>query len=680
MNETTIRKWWQIFKGNGTLTEVRIINPKKSGTYSGYFKDIDTLIEAIRSYEQSNIYFTLNPINDALFAREQSNRIIQWPKNTTADHEVIGREWCLIDIDPTRASGVNATDEEKEYAKEVSNKVYKFLRDNGFHAPVCADSANGYHILLRIQMLNNEESQQLIQTFLKVLDMLFSTDKAKVDVTNFNASRICKLYGTFSRKGSNTKERPQRESKFVRIPEEIKPTEKVYFEKIAALYPVTEESQSVNSPKYGQIFDLSDFLAKNNIGIHSKTKFSGGRKIVLKECPFNPQHKAPDSAIFVLDSGAIGFKCFHNSCSHYTWKDFRLLYEPNAYSKREYREFRHKANYYSQRKEFVPAPEDAEKGSKWLTMPQIKWVDISQLKTIPTGFVKFDKATAGLMMGDVTVLSGLSGSGKTSWLDVVALNVVQRGYKVAVWSGELQDFRFQSWINQIAAGRSFVVPKAGYDNFYYTPRPIADKINKWLDNKLFLYNNEYGSEWQQLFSDIKEIVEKEQISLVILDNLMALDINGLDGDKYSQQTKFINQLKEYAKKQNIHILLVAHPRKEMGFLRKESISGTADLTNLADNVLILHRVGRDFKKRAEEFFGEDKVVEFLDYSVVIEICKNRSLGVTDYLVGLYYEQESRRLKNERAEHIIYGWQEDGTQGVLPHLLEEEIEDIPDYAM
>ena len=30
MNETTIRKWWQIFKGNGTLTEVRIINPKKA--------------------------------------------------------------------------------------------------------------------------------------------------------------------------------------------------------------------------------------------------------------------------------------------------------------------------------------------------------------------------------------------------------------------------------------------------------------------------------------------------------------------------------------------------------------------------------------------------------------------------------------------------------------------------
>lgn len=56
-------------------------------------------------------------------------------------------------------------------------------------------------------------------------------------------------------------------------------------------------------------------------------------------------------------------------------------------------------------------------------------------------------------MGDVTVLSGLSGSGKTSWIDCVVLNAVQRGYKVGIWSGELQDFRFQSWIDQISAGK-----------------------------------------------------------------------------------------------------------------------------------------------------------------------------------------------------------------------------------
>lgn len=64
-------------------------------------------------------------------------------------------------------------------------------------------------------------------------------------------------------------------------------------------------------------------------------------------------------------------------------------------------------------------------------------------------------------MGDVTVLSGLSGSGKTSWIDCVVLNAVQRGYKVGIWSGELQDFRFQSWIDQISAGKNYVCKKRG---------------------------------------------------------------------------------------------------------------------------------------------------------------------------------------------------------------------------
>ena len=37
------------------------------------------------------------------------------------------------------------------------------------------------------------------------------------------------------------------------------------------------------------------------------------------------------------------------------------------------------------------------------------------------------------------------------------------------------------------------------------------------------------------------------------------------------------------------------------------------------------------------------------------------LGVQDYLVGMYYEYESRRLKNEISEHIIYGWEEQPQQ-------------------
>ena len=209
----------------------------------------------------------------------------------------------------------------------------------------------------------------------------------------------------------------------------------------------------------------------------------------------------------------------------------------------------------------------------------------------------------------------------------------------------------------MAAGKNHVVKNPNFDNLYYTPSEIAEKINSWLDGKLFLYNNNYKNRWKQLFEDIQKLVDKEDCKLIVLDNLMALNISDFDGTKNEQQSQFINEIKEYAKQKNIHVILVCHPRKQDGFLRKESISGTADLTNLCDNLFILHRVGRDFRSRAAEFFGENEISKYINYDTVVEVCKNRMLGVQDYLVGMYYEYESRRLKNEISEHIKYGWEE-----------------------
>ena len=141
----------------------------------------------------------------------------------------------------------------------------------------------------------------------------------------------------------------------------------------------------------------------------------------------------------------------------------------------------------------------------------------------------------------------------------------------------------------------------------------------------------------------------------MLDNLAALSIDDYDGDNNTKQKQFIQDVKDYAKQTNIHVVVVAHPRKENFFLRKESVSGTADLINLADNLLLIHRVSKDFEKRASEFFGADKTKEFMDYNAVIEVSKCRQMGVTDFLAGVYYEPESRRLKNSIAENRIYGW-------------------------
>lgn len=678
MNEITIRQWYDTFKSGEELVEVRIVDNAYKRTYSGYFTDVDTLLNEIRKYDNCNIYFTLNAINPACYDREQHDRIVTKPKSTTSDNDIVGRDWILIDIDTKKPSDTNSTDEEKEMAKEVVNNVFKFLRDEGFEKPVVCDSGNGFHLLYKIAMKNSNENTTICKEFLQVLDMLFSNPNVEIDCTTHNASRVCKLYGTFSRKGSNTKKRPQRESKILRIPDEIKITPNEYFAKVAAMLPKPEQPSKSNYYS-NEKFDLEAFLNKHHIAVRNIVRTSSFTKYILDECPFNSSHRAPDSAIFEMSNGGLGFKCLHSSCSQYTWKDFRLKFEPDAYDHKEYQRHEHKMQYYSSQKKepFVPKKEDSAKGKKWLAMTDVQYVDMSKLVAIPTGYKELDKKIIGLLMGDVTVLSGLSGSGKTSWIDCVVLNAVQRGYKVGIWSGELQDFRFQSWIDQIAAGKNYVCKKEGYENYYYAPKNISNQINKWLEGKLFLYNNNYGSKWQQLFADIKTLVENEGTQLVVLDNLMALQIDSYDGDKYTQQTRFINDLKEYAKAKNIHVILVCHPRKEGGFLRKESISGTADLTNLADSVIIIHRIGKDFEQRAGEFFGKDKVIPYLKYNSVIEVCKNRSMGVIDLLVGMYFEVESRRLKNEISENIVYGWQEQPAQLTFEPTPESDVSDLQD---
>ena len=669
INESEIYRFWDVFKNGNQLTEIRLI-ANDGKTASGYFTDPKTMIDAIRPYAKDySVYFTINSINPDCYGRPQKDKILPRVKNTTTDGEIIGRDFVLLDLDSRRATGVNATEEQLNYAKKKANEVYKFLKDNGFYAPIVICSGSGVHLYLKCALLPSEENNKMIKRFTQAISMLFSDDKVDIDEKVFNLGRIARVCGCYNRKGSNSdEERPQRMCHFVKVPDEIKVNEKEYFEKIAALYP--EDVRPTRENNYTtERFDLDSFIQKHNIEVTKIESVAGGKKYVLKHCLFNESHTGKDAVIFQRDTGEIAYHCFHNSCSHYTWRDVRLMFEPDAYSRKDYQEFRFRQQYHGmmQPQPFTPLAESEEKGKKWLGMGDIKRGDITQLLSIPTGYYELDKKIVGLFAGELTILSGLNASGKTSWLDCLALNVIQQGYKVGVWSGEMQDWRFQSWVNQIAAGKNYVQRKSGYDNLFYVPKATCDKIDEWLNGKLFLYNNSYGSNWQQLFNDIKELVENEGVHLILIDNLAALNISDYDGEKYTKQTKFIIDLKDYAKQKNIHVILVAHPRKQNDFLRKESISGTADLTNIADNVFLLHRVGKDFETRAGEFFGKDKACEYLQYGNVVEVAKNRQFGIVDHLVGMYYEQESRRLKNSIAEHIVYGWQDEPKEVRTPYV-------------
>jgi KaiC/GvpD/RAD55 family RecA-like ATPase len=276
-------------------------------------------------------------------------------------------------------------------------------------------------------------------------------------------------------------------------------------------------------------------------------------------------------------------------------------------------------------------------------------------KVIRSGIDGIDKKIIGFNPEELSIWSGSNGSGKSTVLSQIALESVNQGFKVAIFSGELNADRIMDWLSLQAAGKKHT-EATKYENFYTVPDDIKLKISQWLDNKLFIYNNNYGNNVNKVLRAVIECIKQNGINTVIIDNMMSLQTTSISTDKYEGQTALVIALTEIAKQYKVHIHFVSHPRKQIGLLRKMDISGSSDITNAADNCLIVHRVGMDFKKATKQDLGFKDDHPLYSYSNVIEICKNRSLGVVDVFVGTHFETESKRFLNSKDEKKYYGWE------------------------
>lgn len=647
--EQSIRATFEILKPTGVI-EVRSMGDK---TYSGYYKDREKLIRDILHRDDLTWYFVMNEIDSACYSREQSEKILKVTSKmkTTSDKDIQGIDWILIDADPVRAKGVSASDAEKEKAKECCGRIYQYLRKRGFCEPVICDSGNGYHLLYRVKIAVADAGE--IQKFLQALDMLFSDSAVEVDTSVYNPSRITKVYGTIARKGASTQERPHRASGIISVPDEIGITSISSIKQVSAVLPKPEKQTYKNG--YDNRFDLDAFIKQHGIAVHSDKVVAGTRKIILERCPFDENHKAPDPAIFVSADGAIGFHCFHNSCQGKRWQDVRQLFDPTCYeqNREQVRRITPKSDWTEPQKETTTGSAE-----HFLRLCDIEVLDRSQIVSIKTGISALDAKLIGMNKGELSIWSGGNGSGKSTMLSQIALETIERGFKCAMFSGELTNNRAKNWLLQQAAGRQNVY-KSQDGVSYYVPKAKAKRIDEWAADKIWIYNNAYGSKVNSVIADFEAHMKTHETDVIIIDNLMSLDLTEIRADKYDRQTVLVLRLSELAKQYNVHVHFVCHPRKPTGFLRKSDISGTADLTNAADNVFMMHRVNQDFMKLAAEFLGNSAANKLKDFTNVIEIMKNRDLGVADEFVGLYFEPESKRMLNAQNENKVFGW-EDGS--------------------
>lgn len=280
-------------------------------------------------------------------------------------------------------------------------------------------------------------------------------------------------------------------------------------------------------------------------------------------------------------------------------------------------------------------------------LADVEAVDLSQLPCIRTGITALDKVIGGLYFGQVVLLTGKRGEGKSTVGSQIMAEALGQGMHTLAYSGELPEIMFKRWLDLQLAGPQNVT--VSYNRFndptYGIPAETVERISDWYRGRAYLYdNNAVDDENEGLLQTIEQAVCRYGVQLVMVDNLMtAIDAESTD-TQYLRQSHFVRQLKKIAVKHNIAVLLIAHPRKTQGNVTdNDAVSGSSDITNRVDTVL-------SYVKNPE---NEETGGRLL-------VLKNRMTGklaTKDNAIRLRYDEASKRIYSaDGKSSFAYGWE------------------------
>jgi archaellum biogenesis ATPase FlaH len=295
---------------------------------------------------------------------------------------------------------------------------------------------------------------------------------------------------------------------------------------------------------------------------------------------------------------------------------------------------------------------------------------------VTTGLKAIDDELMRLFFGTLTIVSGQPGSGKSSLLTQLACSSLDNDIGTWLFSGELPNGVEKSWFNYIFAGPRNItdaISRRGNPYKKISTTTLAE-INKTYKGRWHIYRDDYDNTLDKLIASMTDTVRKYGVRCLILDNFMCIDTETSE-EELRSQTDTIKKLIEFAKKYQVAVILVCHPRKmdagtNVGIY---DIAGTSNIVNLAHRTIGLRRVTDAERENAAKY--SEKRRQLLKYDVIVTIVKDRMFGRQNIDVGLYYDPASRRFFSDMDEYDRrFSWDKKEYKEPLPlppQLLAEE---------
>ncbi|CAG8450907.1 6746_t:CDS:2 [Diversispora eburnea] len=204
-----------------------------------------------------------------------------------------------------------------------------------------------------------------------------------------------------------------------------------------------------------------------------------------------------------------------------------------------------------------------------------------------------NKIMKGHRLGELTVFTGPTGTGKTTILSQISLDYCKSGVSTLWGSFEISNVRL---------AKKMLTQFAGKDLSKH-PNEFHIWAKQFQQLPMYFLKFFGSTEIKGVIEAMEHAIHAFDVQHIIIDNLqfMTSDLGRHHLDKFEIQDRVVSAFRKLATEKHVHISVVVHPRKESReLLDINSVFGTGKITQEADNVVIIQKV-EEYKELPREY-------------------------------------------------------------------------------
>ena len=266
-------------------------------------------------------------------------------------------------------------------------------------------------------------------------------------------------------------------------------------------------------------------------------------------------------------------------------------------------------------------------------------------KLITTGYPNLDKFAGGLTRGEITIIGGRPGHGKTTVMINMLANVLEKGYKAIFFSRELPNSELLKKIvclesQQLSYGmvRKNIFSEQDAKFFNTAVEHVKKKYSK---DKFLMFDNVKD------FASSSSEVKRFKPDIIFDDYIQLIACKGKEDQRRLQIEKLVNDYKWLAKDTNAVVVLASQLNR---FIERAGARGKALMPQLSDLA----------ESGAIERVAENVFFSYYDYKVqgekgkgknVLTLCASKVRYGDSGEVDLAYDGDKCKIHNSIGEML-----------------------------